>query len=170
MSGSYINGIWSNSTDSHWGITDCVISQSVTAGVKLNAGIGARIIDSELFAGWAGGFGVWPTGGFTGDCLVHGNYIRGDTSGFGVFLDSTVMAGAAIVGNRFDTGVFGVATSANVNRFSVNGNIFSPNISSNAVIVSAGTSDHYNIVSNIVGALAITDNGTGTNKTVWGNF
>jgi hypothetical protein len=151
------------------GITNSVISQQINACVKLTTGTQIFINNNELFSGWGNGLGgVYAPLGFSGALTVTGNYIslNGGTSR-GVTLSST-SATAQNISNNYITGTgSGIVVDANVGNFIIMGNTC--NATSQNILVSSGTSNHYNIIGNIVIGTAISDGGGGGNKTVTGN-
>ena len=108
----------------------------------------------------------------TGDITLNGVQMSGAATGVEVDSGSNV--------SIKNSQIFGMTTAAvnvaaNVSGFSVIGNELGSSTNSgtnaNAVTVQPGSSDHYNIIGNLVSCASagVTDGGSGTHKTITGN-
>lgn len=170
FSGSFVNGFnVASSIAMDLGIHNSIISQESGAGVLINTTQNASIMinNCELDGGWANGFAIWAKSGYTGSLIVQGNMI-GFTAR-AIQLDASV--NTIINGNVFAScSIDCITVSAGVGNFLVANNFMTSSQSNGgSVLVASGSSDYYNIVNNIVHGLTVTDNGSGSHKTISGN-
>jgi hypothetical protein len=169
FSGAYFDGIViTGSGGIVLDINNCVMSQQINSPIKAFTGSQIFVNNSEIVAGWGNGLGIWILAGFAGSLTATGNYmaLNGGTSR--AFTLSSTTAASQVISNNYIFGSgSGIAVDANVNNFIISGNTI--NAGTQNIAVGSGTSNHYNIIGNIIIGTAISDGGSGGNKTVFGN-
>lgn len=152
-------------------IEDSNFSSEIGAGIRAIAGNGLRVSHS-LFSGCilTGCEGVLLDTGWSGDSNIVGNNFYGDA--VSVFINGGKNALVAD-NNISNSAVYGVEVAAAVTDFVISSNMLNTSplwgANSATIIVNTGASDYYNIVNNDVHGVTVTDNGTGTHKTISGN-
>jgi hypothetical protein len=151
---------------------ECIPSQSFGTAVDLTKGSYIYLFDTEAGAVvQAGTAAIQATSTFTGALQYVGGFIF---SPVGVLLSNGAGGSAVITGATIGGGTGnGISVAASVGKFIVNGNIIG-STSGYGVQVYGGASDYYDIVNNIcAGSTALgclSDGGTGTHKTLTGNW
>jgi uncharacterized alkaline shock family protein YloU len=168
LSGATRYGVGINGADLTF-LHQFIIGQTFKGSILADTGSGLFVDQCELGAGLnTGTSAATIASGWTGDTAITDSSIIGTlgTSSNGVDIAGGV--DARIKGNYFTNCDNGVIVRANVSQFIIAENSI---VSCTASIsVQAGTSNHYNIVNNLVNTSgAISDNGTGVNKTLSGN-
>lgn len=180
MTGSYlyggqvINGLGTTPPD----VTrffNCTVGAILSHGFNIVAGKGLWIEGCELQACLGAGAtrsGILIGAGYTGESMLRGNRI---TSSFinGIYIQNVAFGSNTINGNM----IFGLTTAIKVDPNVLNFIITDNNVgtsalygnNTNSIVVSAGVSDHY-IISQNRTTPAISDGGTGVNKSVTANI
>jgi hypothetical protein len=182
MTGSYIYGVrqengLGGTAPTMTRITDCTIGGTVDYGIKISAGGRVYIDGNELqypVGGGTGVVGIDVGPGFVGDLYVKGNSLVAgwDT---GINLNYSTSFGSALVCDNqvFAATVVGINVAAGVKDFQIlNNNLGTSSewgTSTAGILVNTGGSDWYHIAMNRIHGVSLTDNGTGTHKTVTGN-
>lgn len=150
-------------------IDQFIVGQQWLGSIDADSGSSLYVQQSELNNGINSSTRAVVFGGsWTGDAAITDNTIFGSTGISSTGIDIAGGVDIRISGNKIKSFDTGVIVRANVGNFVISTNsIVSCTVS---VDVNAGTSDHYNIVNNLVNtSSAVTDNGSGVNKTLTGN-
>jgi len=154
-------------------LSQFTVGTATAANILLNAGSQVSISDGSIGSCILPGCaGINTAGAFGGDLSISGNEIFANQNG--IVLSTGVNTN--IISNRISGSSFAaVNVSSNIGSFNIGLNTLGTSAiygsNARAVIVQAGSSDHYNIVNNIINGstTGIIDSGTGTNKTISGN-
>lgn len=170
FTGCFVNGMVVAGAVQALQISQCSFAQHLSAGIATTAAGGAMnvtdcTIIGGIFTSIGSGMNIGATWAY--GLEVHGNKFDGTffSSQWGLVLSGGV--NTVIAGNTFKGFVQAIEVVPNVSNFVISGNATVG--CTNSIKVDAGTSDFYNIVNNLVGAAAVSDSGSGTNKSVTGN-
>jgi hypothetical protein len=147
------------------------IGQIIGNGLLLGASATNTLVQGNTFSGMYGQFAtaIQDTNGSATSARIVDNYIQ-QTGWHAILLQSAnaIVTGNNISGAGLITGSYGIEVIANTNSFNISDNVITTSGGmSGPIQVAAGTSDFYNITSNIIGSGVIADGGTGTHKTVF---
>lgn len=143
-----------------------VLSATLSSNLQLYAGSNVTVSGSHLLGCvFTQCTNIATASGFGSDLIIDGNIIGNGYNG--VFVSNSNNQHAVIANNIF----FGspmtnaVLIGANVSYFTVEGNDCT-NVITYCAFITTGTSDHYKIFGNIMGATTVSDSGSGTHKVV----